>query len=179
MAQGQLTGGIQPITNWFPDTLPAGKLHCKLSGGQGRSWALPKSQSSVSGLHSLCCAQERTKYSPTSILSPRSTDPSLPPSPPSLLVAAPVLLLHISDHGGTVWCQLGSAPKKQSRSRGASHSQQPQPRNQSLRDCAFNSIWRIFFPWTHSSCVKLGEFLPAPAHPRERELSHPSFLILE
>lgn len=40
--QGQLTGSVQPVTNWFPDTLPAGKLHCKLSGGQGRSQDLPE-----------------------------------------------------------------------------------------------------------------------------------------
>lgn len=95
---------------------------------------------------SLCCAQERTKYSPKqSFLSPRSTNPSLPPSPPSIPVAAPVLLLHISDRE-TVWGQVGSghaAPEKQSRPGGASHSQQP--RNQSLRNCAFKALGEPFF----------------------------------
>lgn len=62
---------------------------------------------------SLCCAQERTKYSPKqSFLSPRPTNPSLPPSPSSIPVAAPVLLLHISDRQCGVRLGQGMQPQR-------------------------------------------------------------------
>lgn len=93
-------------------------------------------------------------------LSPRSTNPSLPPSPPSIPVPGPVLLPHISDHRGTVWCQPGSGclwvsqpQRTRADLKDLLPTPQPQPRKQSLRNCVFRSIWRIFFPWTHSSWV--------------------------
>lgn len=114
----------------------------------------------------------------SSFLSPRSTNPSLPPSLPSIPVAAPVLLLHVSHHRGTVWCQVGSGPCSPREPEQTWRSCSPQPRNQGARNCAFNSIWRIFLPWTDSSRLKLGELVPAPAHsaPTKGDRIVPSFI---
>lgn len=71
-----------------------------------------------------------------------------------------------------------AAPENQGRPGGAaSLSQQPQPRKQSLRNCVLNSIWEIF-PQAHSSHLKLGEPVPAPAHrtPTKGERIVPSFI---
>lgn len=85
VAQGQLTGGVQPITIWFPSWQESSP-----TSSQGDKEDLRICQSSVPGIHSLCCPHERTKYSPKlSFLSSRSTNPSLPPSPPSIPVAVP------------------------------------------------------------------------------------------
>lgn len=97
---------------------------------------------------------------------------------PFIPVAAPVLLLLVTHHGGTVWCQVGSGPCSPREPEHTWRSCFPQPRNQSLRNCAFNSIWRIFLPRTHSSHLKLGELVPAPAHraPTKGERIVPSFI---
>lgn len=128
------------------------------ASSQGDKEDLGTCQSSVPGLHSLYCAQERAKYSPKSEPQIHKSFPaSLSPSIP---VAGPVLLPHISDHGGTVWCQPGSGclwvsqpQRTRADLKDLLPTPQPQPRKQSLRNCVFSSIWRIFFPWTHSSWV--------------------------
>lgn len=108
----------------------------------------------------------------SSFLSPRSTNPSLPPSPPSFLWLPQCCCF------SSVWCQVGSGPCSPREPEHTWRSCFPQPRNQSLRNCALNSIWRIFLPRTHSSHLKLGELVPAPAHraPTKGERIVPSFI---
>lgn len=115
-------------------------------------------------------------------LSPRSTNPSLLPSPPSVPVAAASHQQPQRDSLVSGWVRAMQPQRTRADLKELLPTPQPQPRKQSLRNCVFSSIWRIFLPWTHSSHLKLGELLPAQhpgLPPRERELSHPSFLVLE
>lgn len=115
-------------------------------------------------------------------LSPRSTNPSLLPSPPSAPVAAASHQQPQRDSLVSGWVRAMQPQRTRADLKELLPTPQPQPRKQSLRNCVFSSIWRIFLPWTHSSHLELGELLPAQhpgLPPRERELSHPSFLVLE
>lgn len=126
VAKGQLTGVSSLLQTGFQT--PSQQKSSSASS-QGDKEDLKTCQRSVLGLHSLCCAQERSKYSPKqSFLSPRSTNPSQPPSLPSIPGLPQCCCLTSVPMEGQSGVRLGqghAAPENQGRPEGAaSHSQQ-------------------------------------------------------